>query len=145
MDVTFLGTGAAWRAPELNCECLICQEMRRKNEKGDRTALLLRDKTNLLVDCGPDIVSQLTRHHAERIDGVRISHEHGDHYMLLADFRSYVEAQERAGALYADSRVWAAAAIRNVAAMGYFSSDRAIREYAEKVWDLVPVEVNVNR
>jgi starch phosphorylase len=70
--------------------------------------------------------------------------EHGDHYMVLADFRSYADAQERAAALYQDSGAWAAAAIRNIAAMGYFSSDRAIREYAEKVWNLVPVEVKEN-
>ena len=67
--------------------------------------------------------------------------EHGDRYMVLADFASYIEAQERAGALFQDPRAWAAAAIRNVAAMGYFSSDRAIKEYAEKVWNLQAVEV----
>ena len=68
--------------------------------------------------------------------------EHGDRYMVTADFRSYVEAQERAAALFQDTSVWAAAAIRNVAAMGYFSSDRAIQEYADKVWNLQPVEVH---
>ncbi|MCG6948389.1 MAG: glycogen/starch/alpha-glucan phosphorylase [Acidobacteria bacterium] len=67
--------------------------------------------------------------------------EHGDRYMVLADFRSYVEAQEKAAELYQNPRAWAAAAIRNVAAMGYFSSDRAIHEYAEKVWNLRAVEV----
>jgi starch phosphorylase len=67
--------------------------------------------------------------------------EHGDRYMVLADFRAYVEAHEQAAALYQDRRAWAAAAIRNIAAMGYFSSDRAIHEYAEKVWNLKPVEV----
>jgi starch phosphorylase len=67
--------------------------------------------------------------------------EHGDSYMVLADFRSYVEAHERAAVLYQDRRGWAAAAIRNIAAMGYFSSDRAIHEYAEKVWNLKPVAV----
>ena len=67
--------------------------------------------------------------------------EHGDHYMHLADFRSYIEAQLRADELYVDPHAWAAAAIRNVAAMGYFSSDRAIREYAEKIWDLKRVPV----
>ena len=70
--------------------------------------------------------------------------EHGDRYMVLADFHSYVEAQESAAALYRDTRAWAAAAIRNVAAMGYFSSDRAIKEYAEKVWNLQPVEVKAS-
>jgi starch phosphorylase len=67
--------------------------------------------------------------------------EHGDRYMLLADFRSYVETQERAAAMYRDRRAWARAAILNVAAMGYFSSDRAILEYAEKVWGLESVAV----
>jgi starch phosphorylase len=67
--------------------------------------------------------------------------EHGDHYMVLTDFRPYVEAQERATALYGDRRAWAAAAIRNIAAMGYFSSDRAIREYAELIWGVEPAPV----
>ena len=67
--------------------------------------------------------------------------DHGDHYMLLADFRSYVEAQDRAAALFQDRSRWAAAAIRNVAAMGYFSSDRSIRDYAEQIWGLEPVAV----
>jgi starch phosphorylase len=64
----------------------------------------------------------------------------GDRFMHLADFRSYVQAHSRAAALFADRRAWAAKAIRNVACMGYFSSDRAIREYAREVWGLVPVE-----
>lgn len=116
MDVTFLGTGAAWRVPELNCECLICQEMRGKNEKRDRTALLLRDKTNLLVDCGPDIVSQLTRHHADRIDGVLISHEHGDHYMGLDELFAYKRNSQRGTfspiPVYATAQSWEVIGLR---------------------------------
>jgi starch phosphorylase len=67
--------------------------------------------------------------------------EHGDRYVHLADFRSYVEVQDRVDELYRDRRAWAATAIRNVSAMGYFSSDRSIREYAEKIWNLEPVSV----
>mgnify|MGYP001817362181 CR=1 FL=1 len=67
--------------------------------------------------------------------------KHGDRYMVLADFRSYIEAQERATTLYQDQRAWTAAAIRNVAAMGYFSSDRSISEYATTIWGLEPVAV----
>jgi starch phosphorylase len=67
--------------------------------------------------------------------------EHGDRYMCLADFRSYVEAQEHAAALFSDRSAWAAAAIRNVAAMGYFSSDRAIEQYAQEIWQLENVGV----
>jgi starch phosphorylase len=65
--------------------------------------------------------------------------QHGDRFMHLADFRSYSDAQARAGILFRDRRAWAAKAIRNVACMGYFSSDRAIREYAREIWNLVPV------
>lgn len=67
--------------------------------------------------------------------------EHGDRYLLLADFGSYLEAQGRAEALWRQPERWAAAAIRNVAAMGYFSSDRAIREYVEHIWHLKAVPV----
>jgi len=67
--------------------------------------------------------------------------EHGDRFMHVADFRSYADTQARAGRLFADRRAWAAMAIRNVAAMGYFSSDRAIREYASEIWGLAPVPV----
>ncbi len=67
--------------------------------------------------------------------------EHGDRFMHLADFRSYADTQARAGRLFGDRRAWAAMAIRNVAAMGYFSSDRAIREYARDIWSLEPVPV----
>ena len=65
--------------------------------------------------------------------------ERGDPYLHIADFRSYVDTLERAAALYTDQRAWTATAIRNVARMGYFSSDRAIREYAERIWRVEPV------
>ncbi len=67
--------------------------------------------------------------------------EHGDRYMLLSDFRSYVDTQERAAEFFKNRRGWARAAILNIAAMGYFSSDRAILEYAEKIWGLESVAV----
>jgi starch phosphorylase len=60
----------------------------------------------------------------------------GDPYMLLADFDSYVAAQARVDALYERPEAWAKKAILNVAGMGFFSSDRTIREYARKVWGL---------
>jgi starch phosphorylase len=62
----------------------------------------------------------------------------GDHYLLLADFDSYVAAQHRVDALYRDRETWARKAIANVAGMGLFSSDRTIREYAREVWRVDP-------
>lgn len=67
--------------------------------------------------------------------------EHGDHYLNLADFRSYVDTQRRVDELYRNQQAWATAAIRNVAAMGYFSSDRAIAQYANEIWNLEPAPI----
>lgn len=58
----------------------------------------------------------------------------GDPYLVLADFRSYVEAQGRAEQAYANRRRWAAMAIRNVARCAKFSSDRSIADYAKHIW-----------
>ena len=62
----------------------------------------------------------------------------GDHYLLLADYAAYVATQARVDALFRDRDAWAAAAIRNVAGMGVFSSDRAIGEYARRIWRVEP-------
>jgi starch phosphorylase len=62
----------------------------------------------------------------------------GDPYLVLADFRSYVEAQGRAEQAFAHRRRWAAMAIRNVARCAKFSSDRSIADYAKHIWQAKP-------
>ena len=66
---------------------------------------------------------------------------HGDHYMHLADLQSYLEADQRLVALYADRDAWARKAILNVASSGKFSSDRTIAEYAADIWKAEPCPV----
>ena len=60
--------------------------------------------------------------------------EGGDPYLCLADFRSYVAAQDKAAEAFLDRRRWAAMAIRNVARCAKFSSDRSIGDYARLIW-----------
>jgi len=67
----------------------------------------------------------------------------GDPFFYLADFRRYIESQEKVSALYKDPTAWAEMAILNVARMGWFSSDRSIREYAQKIWTIEPVDVEL--
>ncbi len=62
-----------------------------------------------------------------------------DHYMVTADFDAYYAAQRRIDQLWRSTSAWARMSIFNVAAMAWFSSDRAIREYASDIWN-VPVE-----
>jgi len=64
-----------------------------------------------------------------------------DDYMLLADFQSYVECQARAAEVFNDSDRWTRMSILNVARIGFFSSDRTIREYCREIWHADPVMV----
>jgi glycogen phosphorylase len=66
----------------------------------------------------------------------------GDHYMHLADLQSYLEADHRLNALYADRSAWARKAILNVAGSGKFSSDRTIAQYASEIWKAKPCPVS---
>jgi len=67
----------------------------------------------------------------------------GDPWMVTADFRSYVEAQERAAGYFRDPEAWSRSSILNTAASGRFSSDRTIAEYNREIWKLDPVEIDL--
>jgi glycogen phosphorylase len=64
-----------------------------------------------------------------------------DPYMLLADYRSYVDRQEEVGRVWCDPERWMRSSILNVARMGRFSSDRSIREYCRDIWHVNPVPI----
>ena len=67
-----------------------------------------------------------------------------DEYMLAADYHSYVDAQERVSRTFLNREQWTRMSILNVARIGKFSSDRAIREYCEKVWDIKAVNIKAD-
>jgi glycogen phosphorylase len=66
-----------------------------------------------------------------------------DTFMLLADFQSYVACQTQVGGVYEDVQRWTRMSILNVARSGYFSSDRAIREYAAEIWRVAGVPIKL--
>jgi len=67
--------------------------------------------------------------------------DYNDYYMLLADLRSYSEAQDRVDAAYRDAKKWNRMSLVNVARSGFFSSDRSVMEYARDIWHVGPVKL----
>jgi starch phosphorylase len=63
-----------------------------------------------------------------------------DEYLLLADYESYIQCQEQAAQAYQDQQAWTRMAILNVARCGFFSSDRAMRQYCKDIWGVEPVK-----
>jgi starch phosphorylase len=120
---------------------LTASEVRERRQSGyDPRTEIARDPelASILWDIGsgrffpgePQLFAPLVRSLTER-----------DAFFVLADFRAYVECQQRVAAAFLDASSWAATSIRNVAALGRFSSDRSIREYADRVWHVAPVDV----
>jgi starch phosphorylase len=67
--------------------------------------------------------------------------EYNDYYMLLADLRAYSEAQDRIDAVYRNPKMWNRMSLVNIARSGFFSSDRAVMEYAKNIWHVNPVKL----
>lgn len=66
-----------------------------------------------------------------------------DEYMLLADYQAYIDCQDRVSQMYNDPERWTRMSILNVARVGKFSSDRAIRDYCSEIWKTWPVKIHV--
>ena len=103
-----------------------------------------------IIDGDPDfarVMDLLQSGHFNRfepgvLDAVTQSiREPADPWMTAADFRSYIDAQARAGAAYADADNWSRISILNTAASGQFSTDRTIRDYNDDIWRLDPVVI----
>ncbi|MGO9379519.1 MAG: glycogen/starch/alpha-glucan phosphorylase [Dissulfurispiraceae bacterium] len=63
-----------------------------------------------------------------------------DRFFVLADYASYISCQQEVGRAYLDEETWTAMSILNVARSGKFSSDRAIKEYADDIWHIKPIK-----
>ena len=64
-----------------------------------------------------------------------------DDYLVMADFEAYVDAQRQVSGVWGDPDQWTRMSVLNVSRIGYFSSDRSIAEYAEKIWKVEPTRI----
>jgi starch phosphorylase len=89
-------------------------------------------RQNMFSPLNPDVYAPI----------VRTLLDFGDHFMVLADLRSFIDTQERVSMLYQNPKEWYRKALLNTARSGKFSSDRTIQEYASEIWDLPPFDVD---
>ena len=89
-------------------------------------------RQNVFSPLNPDVFAPI----------VRTLLDFGDHFMVLADLRSFIDAQEKASMLYQDPREWSRKSLLNTARSGKFSSDRTIGQYASEIWKLSPFDVD---
>ncbi|MDE7389395.1 MAG: glycogen/starch/alpha-glucan phosphorylase [Lachnospiraceae bacterium] len=81
----------------------------------------------------------------DELNGTRFAHiaknlTEQDPYMVLADFADYAAAQKKASEMYKNPTLWNKTSLINIANSGIFAADRAIKDYAEGIWNLKPVE-----
>ena len=123
------------------CFGLTAEEVLRQKAEGYRPRAIyernaeLREALDLL---GSEALSRGDRHLFEPLVGSLLDH---DEYMLLADYPLYVACQEDVTRVWRDREQWTRMSILNVARIGRFSSDRAIREYCQDIWRVEPVPI----
>ena len=99
-------------------------------------------ETNPLLKRAMDLIASghFTEGNRESVAPVVSDLLYNDRFLTLADFQSYIDAQGRVDAAYADPDKWVHKAILNVARTGFFSSDRSMRDYLDRIWHAKPLK-----
>jgi starch phosphorylase len=111
------------------------EERRRKGNDARATIEATPDLRDVLAALGSGVFSPEDR---DRYRPIIDSLEHGDWFMVATDFAAYAAAQREVADLWRRTEDWTTKTILNTVNMGWFSSDRTIREYAKEIWN-VPV------
>jgi starch phosphorylase len=108
-------------------------------EKGYRPAAYY--EANALLRRALDLIASGAFSHGDRhaFEPIVSNLLYQDRFLVLADFQAYLDAQQRVDEYYGDEEAWTRSAILNVARTGYFSSDRSIRDYLDRIWGAGPV------
>lgn len=105
MNITILGTGTSIGVPMIGCHCKVCLSSNPKDKRLRSSIFLNCSNKNILIDCGPDIRTQLLLNNITNIDFVLLTHEHNDHVIGLDDLRPICYLQNKCIPILAEQRV----------------------------------------
>lgn len=105
LSVTFLGTGTSQGVPVIACEHPVCKSKDKKDKRLRSSVLISWEKTNVVIDCGPDFRQQMLRENITNLEGVLFTHEHSDHTAGIDDVRPFYFKQKYIN-FYAHKRVF---------------------------------------
>lgn len=106
MQVKILGSGSSLGVPIMGCGCSVCSSDNPKNKRM-RQAIYVRERnTNILIDFGPDIRSQILEFKVPELDAILITHPHSDHIAGLDDIRAFCLYRKKTTNLYMDESTY---------------------------------------
>lgn len=105
MKVTLLGTATSQGIPVIGCNCDTCESDDPRDKRFRCSALIQTEKSNIVIDVGPDFRQQMLRAKVMDLDAVFITHEHNDHVIGLDDLRPFIFRRKTPMKIYAEQRV----------------------------------------
>lgn len=103
MKITLLGSGTSTGVPQLGCSCEVCRSTDPRDKRLRASVMVQTERTNILIDCGPDFRTQMLDNRMPAPDALLITHEHYDHVAGIDDVRPY--CKRGAFPIYAEERV----------------------------------------
>jgi phosphoribosyl 1,2-cyclic phosphate phosphodiesterase len=105
VEAVFLGTGTSQGVPIIGCNCPVCCSDNPKDKRLRSSLLIKSDKTNIVIDAGPDFRQQMLRENIYKLDAIVFTHEHIDHIAGLDDVRAFNYISDKPMEIYAEKRV----------------------------------------
>ncbi len=105
MKVTFLGTGTSQGVPIITCTCVVCSSTDPRDNRLRTSVLIETERTNIVIDTGPDFRQQMLREKVQKVDAIVFTHGHKDHTAGFDDIRGFNWKTKEAMEVYANEEV----------------------------------------
>ena len=105
MKVTFLGTGTSQGVPIITCTCVVCSSTDPRDNRLRSSVLIETERTNIVIDTGPDFRQQMLRENVHKVDAILFTHGHKDHTAGFDDIRGFNWKTKEAMEVYSNEEV----------------------------------------